>query len=114
MQNQLTLAELQRASTERGVAWRNGQPSLSLEFAVIELGGEAGELLDATKKYLRQMYGMKGAGPLSDVLDELADVVICCSLLANKLEIDLADAVARKFNATSVKHGFPQRLPVMP
>lgn len=37
--------------------------------------------------------------------DELADVIIAADLVASELGIDLGQAVADKFNATSRKHG---------
>lgn len=129
----LTFNDLQHANRERGKLWCKGR-KLPLEYSAMELGGEAGELiealaaweedqmsgiaiaakvgrvLNACKKYAREQYGMAGPGTLEAVKDELADVVICCSLLANKLDIDLGAIVARKFNKTSEKHGFPTRL----
>lgn len=127
--NPLSFADLQDANFERGKVWGKGQTIPSL-FNMVELGGEAGELLEAVlyatavaanvgkvlnaaKKYARFELDMAGGNPdLQAIQDETADVVICCSLLANKLNFDLGEAVARKFNKTSEKHGFPHRLPV--
>jgi len=124
----LTFDQLQQANKDRAVHWRGGGKSPGVESNIIELGGEAGELLEAmmlavevaaktgkvlneSKKYLRHVNGMVGGKDnLDDVADELGDVVICCSLLANKLGLDLAEITARKFNKTSDKHGFPVKL----
>jgi NTP pyrophosphatase (non-canonical NTP hydrolase) len=111
---ELTFAGLQTANRERGVEWvQDATTKPGLEFATIEMGGETGELLNKVKKYLRYTYGMPGGDPsMEPIADELGDVVICASLLANKLDLDLADCVARKFNKTSDKHGFTVKLPV--
>ena len=111
----LTFDALQDANRERGKVWGKGQ-DIPVLFNAVELGGECGELLNAIKKAERYKLGMPGGvsfgQSMQDIADELGDVVICCSLLANKLGIDLGAATARKFNKTSEKHGFPQRLPV--
>lgn len=41
----------------------------------------------------------------------LQRLVATCAALAGTLGIDLADAVARKFNTVSERQGFPERLP---
>lgn len=125
----LTFDQLQDANRERGAEWTKGATSKpGLEFATIELGGEVGELPEAlieatvfaarvgrvqnhAKKRLRFEHGMPGGVESLEALeDELADAVICCSLLVNKLDIDLGRVVARKFNKTSEKHGFKTML----
>lgn len=125
----LTFHDLQQANLERGRVWGKGQNIPSL-FNTVELGGEAGELLEAfvdtilvaaatgkvlnaAKKFARHELGIAGGNAdLTAIEEEIGDVVICCSLLANKLGIDLARATASKFNKTSEKYGFPHRLPV--
>ena len=82
-----------------------------LEFSAVELGGEVGEVLNAVKKLARLRRGMAGGSDtINNIAEELADVVICADLLAIKLGINLDQAVVDKFNATSIKHGFPDRL----
>jgi NTP pyrophosphatase (non-canonical NTP hydrolase) len=67
------------------------------------------------KKNIRAQLDMPGGSfDLTPTEDELGDVVICCSLLANRLGINLGDVVARKFNKTSNKHGFCVLLPESP
>lgn len=132
----LTFMELQEANHERGKAWGKGQEIPSL-FNACELGGECGELmealyqhespmvigggiaaavgkvLNACKKRFRYELGIVGGvEDTTAIEEELGDVVICCSLLANKLKIDLGKAVANKFNKTSAKYGFPHHLRV--
>ena len=121
----LTFETLQKANKERAVYWTKGKPGPGLAFNVIELGGEIGELKESLdkliehflvmqnpiKKTIRQMRDMAGGNAdLTAVEDELGDVVICCSLLANALDLDLGEITARKFNKTSDKHGFPVKL----
>lgn len=103
----MTFEELQRATAERGELW--GSPGLQFRF--IELAGESGECCEAGKKYLRYKLGMKGGNAdIGDIADEIADVVIAASALASELDLDLGEIVARKFNKTSKKYGFPQQL----
>lgn len=78
--------------------------------------GEAGELANVVKKIRRHETGAKNEGDPS--LDELmkmaaaevADVVIYADLVADYFGIDLGEAVREKFNQTSWKYGFPERL----
>lgn len=82
-----------------------------------EMGGEAGEAMDAVKKLRRIETGVVQRGPRStDQLlvllgEELADVVITADLVAAHYELtDLGALVIAKFNAVSEKRGLPQRL----
>jgi NTP pyrophosphatase (non-canonical NTP hydrolase) len=78
--------------------------------------GEAGETANVIKKIRRQETGAVNVGdpPMVELkkkaMEEIADVVIYCDLLAQELGGDLADAVREKFNKVSVKYGFPERL----
>lgn len=120
-------SELQQANKDRAAYWTTGGKSPGPEFSVIELGGEIGELKQALddlighflvmqnpiKKNIRELLGMAGgSSEVTQSQDELGYVVICCSLLANKLGWDLGEITARKFNKTSDKHGFPVKLAV--
>lgn len=108
----LTFDELQYKNAKRGQEWTKGATGdTNLEFAVIELAGEVGELANAVKKRLRWLLKMPGGvEDLEPIREELGDVAICASLLANKLGVNLGDAVRDKFNKTSEKHGFETRL----
>ncbi len=91
-----------------------------------ELAGETGELCNELKKLLRfdRQHGIEckepgrstahhfGARVVADryailhrARNELGDVIICASLIAAQLGIDLEDATREKFNATSDKIG---------
>lgn len=113
MSNELSFAELREANMRRSTLWEAGNKPFTLEFSIIELCGETGELANAVKKLLRHRGGVAGGvADMKPVIDELADVVICCDLLGRTLGIDLAAAVTAKFNATSAKHGFTVMLPL--
>jgi len=105
----MKLSVLQDATADRGKLW--GSPGL--EFRAIELAGETGEAMEALKKHLRWQKGMAGGKDnLAAVKQEIADVIISAVLLANELFIDLDSVVPAKFNETSEKYNFPQRLEV--
>jgi hypothetical protein len=77
----------------------------------MELGGEVGEAQNAAKKLIRFRNGWAGGSNDPEHLaEELADTVICADLAAMAAGIDLGAAVVAKFNATSERHGFPERL----
>jgi NTP pyrophosphatase (non-canonical NTP hydrolase) len=103
---------LREANEHRQLEWARGE-KVDLMFRATELGGEVGEVLNVAKKIERERRGWKGSrATVSDLADELGDVVICADLLAMVEDIDLQSAVARKFNATSEKVGMSARLAV--
>jgi NTP pyrophosphatase (non-canonical NTP hydrolase) len=107
----LTFQQLRDASELRGKLWTKGAVKPGLAFAVIELAGEVGELANAMKKMMRFEHGLAGGVQgMQPLIDELADVVICADLVAQKLRVDLGQVVREKFNQTSRKHGFPIEL----
>lgn len=107
MNDPLTFAELAVITEARGKRWGE----VDKEFRAIELGGEAGEALNAVKKRIRYERGMPGGvESLEPIEDELGDVVISAQNLAVEFGIDLAAAIRKKFNKTSEQHGFPERL----
>jgi NTP pyrophosphatase (non-canonical NTP hydrolase) len=79
--------------------------------------GEAGETANVVKK-LRRVETGTTPGPDDPPLDrlremlaeEIADTVTYADLLAAHYGIDLAAAVADKFNRVSRRQGFPDRL----
>lgn len=78
--------------------------------------GEAGEAANVVKKLRRLEENLKGREVeteyvlVSELGDELADVVIYANLLALKYNLDLGTCIEQKFNRTSEEHGFPERL----
>lgn len=104
------LEELRIANVKRQAEWP-GNEQADVAFRAIEVAGEAGELAEAVKKWLRGERGIKGSTATPDqVAQEMADVLISVDLLANQMGIDLAAAVRSKFNATSEKYGMATRL----
>lgn len=80
--------------------------------------GEAGETANVVKKLRRiethtadATDGHTEAELMVMLANEIADVFLYLDLLANYYDIDLPDAVVRKFNAVSERRGFPERLP---
>jgi NTP pyrophosphatase (non-canonical NTP hydrolase) len=101
---------LRNANTERAIEWNKGNEA-PLSFAVMEFAGEAGEVCNAAKKLARHEMGwVGGSGDLSNLKEELADVIITADLIAKKLNIDLWECVVDKFNKTSEKHGFKTKI----
>lgn len=105
------LKQLRGMNESRAQAWTGGRSDPL--FWATELGGEVGEVLNVVKKLVREGWGWKGGrANEQDLADELADVIICVDSLARHYKIDIESAVARKFNETSDKHGFPQKIAV--
>jgi NTP pyrophosphatase (non-canonical NTP hydrolase) len=108
--NDLSFGALRAANEERQKLWCPDQVP-DLAFRAVELGGEVGEALNVVKKLERERLGWRGSrASKEDLASEIADVIICADLLAQAAGIDLAEAVAEKFNATSEKVGLPTRL----
>lgn len=76
------------------------------------LGGEAGELLNVLKKFNRQAPFDPSPEELTRMAaNEIGDVLIYLDLIAAKLQLELADCARNKFNATSDRYGYDQRIP---
>jgi NTP pyrophosphatase (non-canonical NTP hydrolase) len=102
---QVDFVDLRLANIQREKEW-TGDVKVTPEFRAMELGGEVGEALNVVKKLVREAGGSRGSrASVDDLAAELADVVICCDLLARQYDIVLSDAVRAKFNATSIKYG---------
>ena len=102
--------DLRQANAIRQMEW-DKDGTITLSYRGNELGGEAGEAQNVIKKLERERMGIRGSrATVDDLADELADVVICCDLIASAEGIDLGGAVERKFNATSDKYGLRTRL----
>lgn len=113
----LTFDELRTANLTRCARWHpGGIEDWDLADWAVAMAGEAGEVCNVVKKLKREADGIRGNAPGVDLrialADELADVAIYLDLLAARAGIDLAAAIAAKFNHTSRSHGFPDRLPM--
>lgn len=77
--------------------------------------GELGEAANVAKKLNRVRDGIPGNDKTEDELraqlaDEIADTFIYLDLLAQSQDIDLQKAVIEKFNRTSAKIGYDDKL----
>lgn len=108
----ISLDELRKANFRRDTEYP-GSSGCDLGFRTVEFAGEAGEVCDAIKKYLRHIRGIKGStASHQDIADEMADVLITLDLLAMELGINLSEALILKFNRTSEKLGLDTTLPL--
>lgn len=106
-----TFDSLTAANIARQKEWDTGTEPLSLSFKGNELAGETGELCNVLKKLERERLGIPGSrDTVEHAAEEMADVIICVDLIATHLGVDLWEAVAKKFNATSEKNGMKTRL----
>lgn len=112
-----TFAMLRHANVERSSQWHLGNEGFDAMFFAVATGGECGEALNVQKKLRRQE--LNAAGPtnikpsratLNDLADEMADTVIYMDLWAEKVGVDLWEAIVHKFNKKSDEMGFSVRL----
>lgn len=107
-----TYPRLRMANAARQAEW-DADNRISLAYRGNELAGEAGEACNVIKKIERERLGIRGSrDTIEHLAEELADVVICADLIAMAEGIDLEQAVALKFNATSQKVGLETRMEV--
>jgi NTP pyrophosphatase (non-canonical NTP hydrolase) len=120
----LTFAEVTAANIARCNRWHNGGlEDWSIQDWAIAMAGEAGEVCNAIKKLRRiedaianisdpdrQLSTRQEA--ITAIGEEIADTFLYLNLLACRLDIDLPSAVIAKFNKTSQRYGFPERLPL--
>lgn len=112
----LTFERLRSVNVSRCERWHpKGINSWSLSDWAVAMVGEAGEACDVIKKLNRCRDGLAGNKVSEDDLrselpNEIADTLLYVDLLAAAAGIDLADAVARKFDEVSERNGFPERL----
>lgn len=118
----LSLKTIARANLARCLRWHPaGIASWSVTDWSNAVLGELGEAANAIKKLRRVEEGMANISvperQISDretalraIGEELADTFIYLDLLAQRLGLDLETEIINKFNATSEKYGFPERL----
>lgn len=105
------IKELTKANIERQKEWCNNGPTPDLSFRGNELAGETGEACNIIKKLERERHGWRGTRATKEMLaKEIADIVICCSLVSIEVGFDLEDAVKDKFNETSDKYNLHVKL----
>jgi len=110
MRTSLKLRDLRDANLTRQNEW-DPTDAITASYRGNELAGETGQACNVIKKLERERLGLRGSRSGSIALaEELADVVICCDLIAAMYQINLDLAVIRKFNDTSEKYGLATRL----
>ena len=119
----LALRRLAVVNRTRSDRWHHGNfAEWSVERWAVAMAGEAGEACDAVKKMFRIEDGIANLSEpdrqiserddaVAHVLEELADTILYADLLAQRLGGSLEEAIVAKFNATSERYGFPERLP---
>ena len=104
------LEHLRIANVYRQEEW-DPERKRTLTFLGNELAGEAGEPCNALKKAERELLGLRGTRvTVDEIAAEIADVIIVADMIAAEFNINLGEAIASKFNATSKKHGFKTQL----
>lgn len=119
----LTFDEVTAANVGRSLHWHKGGGIYEWSVAdwAVAMAGEAGEVCNAVKKLRRIEDGLANSSEpgrqletreaaIAAIGEELADTFLYLNLLARRLEIDLPAEIVKKFNATSERYGFPQRL----
>lgn len=80
-----TFKELRIANIARQAEWP-GNEEADAEFRALELADEIGEVLGATKKWLRAERGIAGnTKTIEDLADEIGDALISLDLLLNEV-----------------------------
>ncbi len=111
----LNLNDLRFNNSNRCQEW-TGHLNWTLADKMTELCGEVGEAANVIKKLRRIETGAIGNTEsqkndlLSQLKDELGDILICLDLVADAAGIDLSDATIGKFNKTSEKVGLEYKL----
>jgi len=94
---------LRKANIHRDLEW-NPKNLLTPVFRGCELAGEIGEACNLLKKIERERLGLVGSRATMEHLgEELADGIICIDLIAMDFNINLIEAVQKKFNKTSTE-----------
>src|SRR5688500_1367247 len=74
---------LREAVKRREPCWNPTGEKIPIAFRFMELAGEAGEAANAGKKLARKELGLVGGSDdLTNLKEELGDVIICCELIA--------------------------------
>lgn len=112
--NNLTFNTFRKANVIRCNGWHpNGIKSWSNSDWIVAIVGELGELASLIKMRNRErdsLPGNKFKPTDQQIRDEAADVFTYLDLFCAANDIDLAEAVARKFNAVSERVGLPDRI----
>lgn len=114
----LTFAEVSSVGLDRAMLWHpGGLDEWTVSDWACAMAGEAGEVCNAVKKLRRIETGAQQTkGPrtreeaVAEIAKEIGDTYLYLDLLAQRLGIDIAEAIRSTFNRVSEREGFPQRL----
>lgn len=114
----LTFRELRKANISRNDKWHPlGVMGWTLSEWALAVTGELGEACNKLKKLNRARDGIVGNSKTEtpeqlreDLGKEIADVAIYLDLFATACGFKLGDLIKDKFNETSEKNGFEERL----
>ena len=104
---QLTFRDLTRANTRRLAEFpgHSENPWNAADW-MVAVTGEVGELANKLKRLRRGVVVRGKELPnVTDLAEEIADIIIYLDLLASYLDIDTAQAVRHKFNLVSAEIG---------
>lgn len=97
----MELKELERKITEIFTFYLNkNKIALTDDYLLLKIGEELGELLQAYLIYHKRCRPEKYLPEPEDkkeLAKELSDVVCLCLVIANKLDIDLGEAITKKW-----------------
>lgn len=120
LRKRMTFADLRTANMLRLPEFKNnlGKPAHSepdgSDWTLLEwagaMCGEAGEASNVAKKFRRGDYCVNNVTEVEELADEIADNIIYADILAAQADIDLGEAVRRKWNKTSAKIGYEGRV----
>lgn len=118
----LTFDEVTTANVARCDRWhKGGLNDWSVSDWAVAMAGEAGEVCNAVKKLRRVEDDIANisdperqlstqAEAIAKIGEELADTFLYLNLLAVRLGLHLPTEIVKKFNTTSERYGFPERL----
>ncbi len=116
----MTFAELRAANVARLPHFKNarGEPAhirpdggdWSLGEWMCAVAGELGEAANLIKKIKRGDLSLDDPATHKALADEFADVLIYLDILAFRAGVDLSHAVIEKWNETSERIGYAERL----
>lgn len=112
-----SISEISAINLSRALKWhKNGLNEWSVGDWGNALSGEVGELCNLLKKIRRIECEIQQA-EATDIHElteraglEIADVYFYLDLVAQRIGVNLYDVLVKKFNAISVREGFPERL----
>ena len=92
-----TFQEYQEATAKTAIYPRN-LPREAINYCILGLIGESGELANHFKKCLRDNNGVISAEKHQQLFSEISDILWYCSQLATELNVTLSDVATYNIN----------------